>query len=288
MVHLHSDEAARLRRQASELGMADPVEQGRLRQEGGRCVFLQPDQLCAIHARWGAEAKPRVCRQAPLVAIRVKQGLRVGVDPGCLTSWRSWRVGPEIPAGELAATTAPLTPSLQKLEDAVIDLLGVDGMTVAEALAAMAGQPPPADGALHEGFASRLCERLRRLPLASKLDHEGTAPALRSALEGVARVLPDLDPDSPPPWPVLSPEADAFAVDVARKVVFLRLVADLGHPTAVAVLVLCGAIAAGWAHPEMERFAPALSAWSRLVRAPANVGVLMPDAASLETLLLAR
>jgi len=281
VIHLGAEEVAQVRQQAADLGLADPVEADRLRQEGARCVFLSPDNLCRIHALWGASAKPKVCQQAPLVALRTACEVRVGVEPGCLQTWRSWRDGPALQPDSMVLTSVPLDPAMLPLEEAVVDLLS-PGTTVAQALASLAGRDAPADGGLHDGFADRLCARLRVLGLAERLRRPDTAPALRAALAPVAALLPGLHPR---PWPVLVPEADAFAVEVARRTVYLRLVTGLPYPPAVAVLVLSGAVACAWATPSLEQFGPALSAWSRLVRNPANVAALLPDAASLEKLL---
>lgn len=282
VVHLHASEVEQVRGQAADLGLADPVEDDRLRQDGGRCVFLGQDNLCRIHGLWGAEAKPKVCQQAPLVALRTESEVRVAVEPGCLHTWRSWRDGPELTPGALVLTAVPLDRRMLPLEEAVVDLLG-PGATVASALASLAGRQAPPAGGLHDGFAERLCTRLRVLGLRERLSHPETSPALRAALDPLAALLPTLD--VPRPWPVLNPEADAFAVEVARRTVYLRLVTGLPYPPAAALLVLCGAVACAWATPTMERFGPALSAWSRLVRNPANVGALLPTAASLESLL---
>src|SRR5262249_52636181 len=40
----------------------------RLRSVGDRCIFLDADERCRIHLRYGAEAKPRICRLYPLEA----------------------------------------------------------------------------------------------------------------------------------------------------------------------------------------------------------------------------
>ena len=61
---------------AVELGVERPFAGPYLRQNWGRCVFW--DAGCRLHATWGPEAKPAVCRQFPLL-----DGGRA-IDPACL------------------------------------------------------------------------------------------------------------------------------------------------------------------------------------------------------------
>jgi Fe-S-cluster containining protein len=39
------------------------------RRDDGACLFLQEDGACAIHARWGAAAKPAFCRAFPFTRV---------------------------------------------------------------------------------------------------------------------------------------------------------------------------------------------------------------------------
>jgi lysine-N-methylase len=52
------------------------------RPEGG-CVFLGPDNLCRIHARFGAEAKPLACRLFPIMLVPAGDHWRVGLRFAC-------------------------------------------------------------------------------------------------------------------------------------------------------------------------------------------------------------
>lgn len=49
----------------------------------GHCIFLQEDQMCAIHARWGGEAKPWFCREYPFSVVEHEQGLSITVRDDC-------------------------------------------------------------------------------------------------------------------------------------------------------------------------------------------------------------
>ena len=49
----------------------------------GHCIFLQDDQMCAIHARWGALAKPWFCREYPFSVVEHEQGMSITVRDDC-------------------------------------------------------------------------------------------------------------------------------------------------------------------------------------------------------------
>ena len=49
----------------------------------GSCVFLDEEGLCRIHARLGAEAKPRGCRLFPYLFVTTPKGVRVSISSEC-------------------------------------------------------------------------------------------------------------------------------------------------------------------------------------------------------------
>ena len=57
-VEVGPEEVPRIEEAARALGVEDPIDDGGLRFENGRCVFLGEDLLCDIHRRFGGEAKP--------------------------------------------------------------------------------------------------------------------------------------------------------------------------------------------------------------------------------------
>ena len=61
---------------------AEPLE-GRtdlfLRKVGDGCQFLQADNLCEVHARFGADAKPHMCRAFPIQLRAAPTGVVVGL-----------------------------------------------------------------------------------------------------------------------------------------------------------------------------------------------------------------
>ncbi|HND31142.1 MAG TPA: YkgJ family cysteine cluster protein [Myxococcota bacterium] len=55
----------------------------------GSCVFLQDDNRCAIHARWGAEAKPGFCREFPFRVLKTGGDTVVSLRGECAGLWHS-------------------------------------------------------------------------------------------------------------------------------------------------------------------------------------------------------
>jgi hypothetical protein len=242
------DEAAGLRTVAASLEVPDPVEGDRLRTREGRCVFLQQDNLCAVELHFGRDTKPAWCRTWPLV---FGAGGLLGVDPGCLTATVTARSGPVV--GTVDPSLLPHPELRERL----------DG-TLASALArlcggpAVVGRPPESQRAW---LVAHLDAVLDVVLSASR------PPGHRNRVRHLGELRGRTDPSWPP-----SPELDAHALDVARAMVALDRVP--GRPAEqVALDTLRGAALCAWAGPELNRFAPALAAWSRMQRDPALLAV---------------
>src|SRR6188768_3764626 len=54
-----------------------------LTHRDGHCVFLRDDALCAVHALWGAEAKPAFCREYPFHVVEDPEGIVVIARSDC-------------------------------------------------------------------------------------------------------------------------------------------------------------------------------------------------------------
>lgn len=96
-------------------------ERGRfLRRQDDRCIFLEGDNRCGIHARFGAEAKPGFCRLYPLDSFATIEGIRV-VDRGvCATFGVSARKGLPL-VDDLPRVRPLLPPPLLHHPPAVVD-----------------------------------------------------------------------------------------------------------------------------------------------------------------------
>lgn len=262
------------------LGIAARVEEGKLLGEHGTCVFLGADRRCRIHAELGPRHKPRVCRQWPLTAIRVGDHVRVGIDPCCLTHWRTWRTAPELDAAELSVSSVEVSEREAAAEAQVVALLSAEGMTVAAALGALAG----VGRSLPPGLPDRLLDLVRALPVAEVAGHPDVGPLVGDGLRAL-RHTADRSPVAPP-WPAWSPEVDAFAVDAVRRMVWLRIAAHGPGAVPVAAYGLLGAMLAGWTAPaDPDASTRALACWLRLLRQPGMWALLLPDPLALQRLL---
>lgn len=75
-MRVEGEERARIARLAAQLGIERPFGGPFLRQNWGTCVFYASG--CSLHARFGAEAKPSVCRLFPEL-----DGAAGAIDPAC-------------------------------------------------------------------------------------------------------------------------------------------------------------------------------------------------------------
>jgi len=273
-------EAARITDAARRLGVEAPLVDGALRQVAGRCVFLTEARLCRIHAELGAEVKPRVCQQFPKRATLTEAGYRVGLDPACTSTERTWRAGPIVEPLPAMQEERRVPADVAAAERGLVELTRMPGATIATFVGRFIGDPRWAP-ALPPGFASRASALLRDMDLDQVRDLQG--PDVASRLAHVALRLRGLDPARPPAWRgALVADHDAFALEVIRRQLFLRLGDPAVPPFAQALLLVLGVIGAAWAEPAREAGRPAafpgaLSAWARLVRASAVWQRLLPD-----------
>lgn len=276
---LNEGEHDRVAEQAAKLGVEEPVADGVLRRVSGQCVFLGDNNLCRIHAEWGLLAKPTVCRQYPMVATRVGDETRVGLDPGCFTSIQTWQTGPLVPAGALVASTSGFPDAVSQLEPQVLALLDAQD-TVADGLCALTGTPP----GWPEAFLDRWFVALRGVGLHELLADPDTSPSLKNSLGGLATALND--GRELPGAGVLSPQINAFALDAAKRMVWLRLVTQVPSPAVTALLTLAGAVSCAWAHPgDDAAFGQAFAGWVRAIRSPSVLGRLLPSPAALRKVI---
>ncbi len=282
---LNQGEVDTVLKQAAELGVANPIEDGHLTQVKGRCAFLDADNLCRIHREYGFESKPLVCKQYPMVALRTETGLRAGVDPGCYSVMATQHTADEVSNENLVAHRMDLPNEQElKMEQAFLDRTDVEGMTVAAALFLVTGKPADHTG-LPAGFAKRLIVALQKSGLGLLVELPDTPPKMRAALAPVTDAFDSWDPDNPPPWPCLDAEAEAYAVDVVRRMVHLRLASQSVPVVAgVALLTLSGIIAAAWANPEHDALSKAVPAWCRAIRVRPFWMSICPDGAALQHL----
>jgi len=279
MITIHDDaEGTRITRHAEALGIEAPIEGRALRQVDGRCVFLGDDRLCRIHATFGEAEKPRVCQSYPRLTVSAEDALRVGADPSCSSTWRSYRDGPSL---DFARPTVPhedeRPPDYAAREEQLLALMRPAGTTLARVVAGLIGDPRHLPD-LPPDFASHALARMRAA--RSLLAHPAAGAVTRANLAATHAFLAALDPRHPPQL-TLSPEVSAFPLAVASRTLFLRLGEYDLLPADVLLIVLAGAIACAAADPTIERFGPALSGWSRVSRLPGAWRLVFPTPAAL-------
>lgn len=288
VVFLSQAEQTRVRGFAADAGLADPVLDKRLAFAQGRCPFQGADELCSIHTSHGLEAKPLLCQQYPLVLSRTEQGLRAGVDPGCYDGWESWDSGPLLEGRAGAVETRKLSPKAARHEDRLLDLLVLEGLTVGRLACILADEPAAQPSGLPAGFARRMVERVIAAGLSVRLSPEASGAMLHSVIAPVLATAEGLDPAALPAWSILGSREEAFAVEMIRRMVFLRLVPGISVPPAVAVLGVIGAVLCAWHDPSPRGFGQGLAAWCRIMRSPAFLEAMAPEPAALINLATGR
>jgi hypothetical protein len=288
-VRLVGDESAKISALAKQLGVSDPVQAGPrgtvLAFVDHRCPFLDARKLCRIHAEVAADQKPAVCRQYPLRSIVTESGQRVAVDPGCGSNWMVWKQGPVLDADHLLpAPDRRHSAQEAQVEGALVGLLRPpdddDTQALARVVGALGGQSPSL--AFLDGFARRCAERLAAMSLSTLVRRH--APTLEPWLDPVVSAQ---SPD-PAAWPELSAEQQGFVLELARRSVFLRSGSVRPMGVGLALGTIVGALACARAHPSPERFGPALSAWTRLLRLPPVWMALYPDPLAVRRLAAGR
>lgn len=266
---LGGEETARIVRLAAELNVEAPIVDGALRQADGQCVFLDAAARCRLHGTYGAASKPRICRQYPVVVVDTGRERRIGIDPGCYTAWQTVTAGEPVDAEGLAVAPIALPPGEEAVESAILTRLR--GASVRAAVSLLVPGDADEDG-FPVGLRERWLARLRAAELGALIARPETGPSARAALTPLVDALPTWDT---PPVAAFD-DAEAWAVDVARRAVFLRLQPNVPVP-AVALLTLLGAVALAWVDPRLAHVGPGLAGWTRALRAPIFVRALIPD-----------
>lgn len=261
-------EQARIVEAGAKLGVSEPVVDGQLRFERSRCVFQDPDdRLCRIHKELGYEVKPLACQLWPLKLVKTEDGLRFGLDPGCVNTWRSWQDGDAQEApGRMVARTSRLAPQERAVEEQLLGLASAD-LPVAGMLHALAGRPPRGAVELPDGMAERFVVRLQAIRMGQLLGKEAFGDGLVEPLAHLPAAFDALERSRPPRFAGrLTDEQEAFVREVLRRKLWLREAPVEPAMHGLFVLTILGAVGCAWADPRPEVFGPALSAWTRLMR----------------------
>ncbi len=97
-----------------------------LQQREGRCVFLRDDDLCAIHALLGPDAKPGFCREFPYHFVEDARGTVAVVRPTCGGFHETFATGPDVGPQLDAVAALPRVVPIRRWEpESVLVLPGV-------------------------------------------------------------------------------------------------------------------------------------------------------------------
>jgi Fe-S-cluster containining protein len=211
----------------------DRLEPGRdlfLRRKGDRCQFLRDDNLCEVHARFGADAKPHMCRLFPVQLRAAPSGVVVGLRLGECARAPEANAGP--PLGEDVEPIRQLYREMPKVPT-LPPLVWLTGSALVpcheyEALERKLLLEPAAaawPGAAHGGGVAFLLRAM------AALAERAPPPVPPCSPEDLAGVRAWTFEDDPPPAPSALPlargtaaglDADALALEerVARLMLF--------------------------------------------------------------------
>jgi Fe-S-cluster containining protein len=102
-----------------------------LRAIEDRCIFLLPDQRCGIHAHFGVERKPGLCRDYPLAYSPTIGGLRVFDRVECSQFATACRSGPPI-ASDAERIDRMLGPGFNFLSELEHEVILLDDDTACD------------------------------------------------------------------------------------------------------------------------------------------------------------
>jgi Fe-S-cluster containining protein len=164
-----------------------------LEKINGACVFLEADNRCGVHRRWGAAAKPAFCRAFPVHLVEDPRGLAAVARPHCTGLAAGQRAG--APMGEVAAEAVDLPralsiPRFAPQAVALLPGLGVDldgWMRLEDHLIAQLDGPPAPLGAQLARLRSAALGAVRRPDPGP--DAARAAAAFGAVLEGERLVL---------------------------------------------------------------------------------------------------
>jgi Fe-S-cluster containining protein len=99
----------------------------------GSCVFLDGEQKCTLHRRFGADKKPRVCRLFPYEFIATPEGIAVSISSECRGFGKSRHGVPLSEQHEALKDLLSLVPSIRSVRP-VLMLDATTPMTYADYL----------------------------------------------------------------------------------------------------------------------------------------------------------
>ncbi len=196
-----------------------------LRKVEGACIFLQPDNFCAVHRLYGAAAKPDFCQEFPFQLVHDPNGL-VAVARGECAGFHASSVDGEPLEAQVSEVLAiPRSRPIPRFTPSIVDIapgtaLSLESWMLAEArilTALEASGSGPAAGVA-------LC-RARLLPASPPPDAARFTMATRALIHTLGMVL-----DHVLRTEVNAPPAEAAFTAELREVLRLAEAAVHGPP----------------------------------------------------------
>ncbi|MBW2253048.1 MAG: YkgJ family cysteine cluster protein [Deltaproteobacteria bacterium] len=153
------------------------------------CVFLRDDNLCAVHALFGAEAKPAFCREYPFHVVEDTRGLVVVARADCGGFHRSFLDGQPIAEQVDAVLALPaFHPRRQFVPDQVV-ILPTAAVSVDDWMALEAVLLPQLDRQRSAPEAAVAHLRFLLHDLVNRKPPTPDSSCYRSAMEALLRML---------------------------------------------------------------------------------------------------
>jgi len=263
---LKPSEQQKITSQAIELNVSSPVENNAIRKEKGRCAFLRADQKCKIHFRYGHENKPTICQQFPLVAIHTEREVRIGIDPSCLSAWKTWKEGPLVEPGPLISTKKPVQEVIRNQEQTLLDMLDTSNK-IQDILTKLTGSS--------DQFITRWFAHLSQIPFDTIFLQDGTAPIFHQYLSRLSGIT------SSSHHVTLSAAQQEWVIESTQRMLYLRFLNQNLSPYAIALLCIGGAAALASQETDNENFYSAFATWNKAIRSPVFLSILLPTPKTL-------
>jgi len=293
-----------------------------LNLQEGRCVFLEDDNLCAVHKHFGADAKPSICRTFPYQRVYTETGVRLAVNNACFRYHGQGSRGRELPrlvklTGSLAELPTisgyaapydvmPLSGLPTELvaqrarfldtEERVIAYLSRDDASVSGLAKLVLGgdvsAPVAGFDVLPKGALLAARDLVRRFSERAKLDAGfiGFIRETRCALGRSTKVLvTDLErlgaDSSELDSPPCSPALEDVVLSHLRRLIWLRDVLQFETPQHAIAAHLVGWCVALWASGDLDGVGEHMAGWHRLLTEDDNHRHLFDSAAEANSII---
>lgn len=277
-------EEQRIRNLGIAMGHKQVIEDGKILHIDGRCLFLQSDALCAIHAVHGWAAKPQVCKQFPLVATRAEGEIRMGLDPACFSSMQRAPDEAEVDVERVVVGRVSVSENEAQLERQMVHFCESGLATPSSICHWICGLRPAGEASvipLH--LVDNIWQYLRAPEQFSLLSNTSLPKSVSVELASISRALKRFEVT--PELPILSVDEKTWSIEALRRVLYLRLYFGGGGVAVTCLAMMMGTILCAGAGNRGAKFGAAYAAWIRFSRYPIFWQTLFPNPDTLHRLI---